>query len=168
MGRKRKQIQRQPNGQPHRPPDVSPATLKRGRDAALSGLRAAEFGTQAGQMRLAGLITQNELDECHRLSGIVAAYRRAIGGPASVVAAAIEKGSHGHSMASQEASADAWQAQAIARYDQATGRLMLRGPAVMRATVKLAADEYMTWQEREWGRVGLAQLALDAQGGRRV
>jgi hypothetical protein len=59
MATRRKAIlRRQPNGQPHREREFPPVQVRRLRDAALSGLRDPEWGTELGRLYLARRISE--------------------------------------------------------------------------------------------------------------
>ena len=61
------QTARQPNGQPKREPrEYPPTQIKRLRDAAVRGMRDAEWGTELGRLSLQGKIT-NEMHAAGRI-----------------------------------------------------------------------------------------------------
>jgi hypothetical protein len=77
---------REPNGRLRRPTAqainaVSPAVLKRMRDAALIGLRDQEWGTELGRLFLQDEIEPYEYAAGKRWGSLVEAYHRATGAP---------------------------------------------------------------------------------------
>jgi hypothetical protein len=87
MGRKNRSTLvpvREPNGRLQRPTAaaigaVSPAEARRLRDAALRGMRDAEWGTELGRLFLADEIESAEFEAGKRWGRLVAAYYQAIG-----------------------------------------------------------------------------------------
>lgn len=171
MGRKRKiGVAREPNGREQREPQAEAAEAKRVLSQLLRQSRDAQFGTAYGQMFVLREIDEHEFAQAKRVAGMLAAYRRALAGPKGLAGLPVERGAGGAPVDPEtpEGIEEAERHKsAVHRYDAVCDRLRWRGQAVMQATVKLCGDEYLTWQEREWAKIGLGQLVLEAQGGRR-
>lgn len=83
-GRKRKQGEREPNGRIARDfrrqlDGPAPGDVRRLRDAALRGLRDAEWGTEPGRLYLVGRLTEARYAALKRVGQVWAAYHWALG-----------------------------------------------------------------------------------------
>jgi hypothetical protein len=73
----------------------SPAEVRRLVDAALAGLRSAEWASQFGQLHLNGKITAAEFSIGQRWAGVVADYDVATQSPQQPRSAKLERGAAG-------------------------------------------------------------------------
>lgn len=73
---------REPNGRPQRERHDSPTEVRRLRDAALSGMRDPEWGTELGRLFLVGKVTPEEFAAGKRWAKLSAAYSIALQSPA--------------------------------------------------------------------------------------
>jgi hypothetical protein len=89
MAKRKTMAKREPNGKPSRAladrstPSTSPAESRRLRDAALTGMRQAEWGTQLGRLFLAHKITSEHYQAGQRWSERAGLYRQALDCPAA-------------------------------------------------------------------------------------
>jgi hypothetical protein len=77
-------VPREPSGRrarAGREPDVTPAQVKRLRDAALAGLQREEWGSELGRLLLTGKIAAEHYAAGRRWSEAMARYRAALGAP---------------------------------------------------------------------------------------
>lgn len=99
MGRKLRKPRRlitarEPSGRPQRHRELAPSEVRRLRDAALCGLKDAEWGTELGRLYLTGAITETMYGAGKRWAEVASRYQAAIGifpvrGPA------LERGARG-------------------------------------------------------------------------
>jgi hypothetical protein len=78
-GRKRSVVAREDNGRAQREREFPPAQVKRLRDAAMRGLRDAEWGTELGRLNLAGKITDSMFAAGKKWAILASQYQAAIG-----------------------------------------------------------------------------------------
>ena len=79
IGRKRSMVEREPNGRAQREREYPPNQIKRLRDAAMAGLRDAEWGTELGRLYLNEVITSAMYAAGKRWREWAASYHHAIG-----------------------------------------------------------------------------------------
>ncbi|MGY2987681.1 hypothetical protein [Bradyrhizobium sp. USDA 4508] len=98
MSRRKHLARREPNGRPqrtplHREPQLPPPTeVRRLIDAALAGMRPAEWGTMLGRLCLAGQITETQFAAGRRWCNLVAEYSQACCSPRIPQSAKLEPG----------------------------------------------------------------------------
>lgn len=82
MGRRRAALaKREANGRIQREHELAPVTVRRLRDAALTGLRDPEWGTELGRLYLAGKLTSEAYAAGKRWRELAARYSRALCSP---------------------------------------------------------------------------------------
>lgn len=136
--------------------------------ARLAGMNPM-LGTPAGVACSMGQISRDEYQQALRVEETVMAYRRAL----QIKGVASPSPNASAQAAPVDPDTDEGQAEArrhrsaVVRYDAMSDALRLRGPAIADATIKFSIGETCTWQEREWAKVGLAQLVDNLRGGNR-
>jgi hypothetical protein len=98
MGSRRKSLaRREPNGRvQRREPDISPGEVRRLRDAALRGLRDAEWASELGRYYLEGKLTHAQFAAGKWWGHLAARYADAIGAKPHPKPIALQRGSAGH------------------------------------------------------------------------
>jgi hypothetical protein len=98
MASRRKSLaRREPNGRVQRQePDISPGEVRRLRDAALRGLRDAEWGSEMGRLYLEGKLNHAQFAAGKWWGRLAARYADAIGAKPHPKPIALERGSAGH------------------------------------------------------------------------
>lgn len=167
MKRTRKGVKaREPNGRPQRERHESPAEVRRLRDAALSGMRDPEWGTELGRLFLVGKVTPQEFAAGKRWAKLSAAYSVALQSPAADPRAMNPEGggqSHPPDADSHEGKAEAERhRRATEAYLSAEGALLEIGVARFYA-VKVVCDRnetlcgYQQLRDLKAGLFGLSE-----------
>ncbi len=147
MGRKKQRNRlvtaREPNGRIQREHDLAPSEVRRLRDAALRGLRDAEWGTELGRLYLEGSLTGAMYAAGKRWREHAGDYRQAIG-IFPVRSASLERGSRGTppDPDSEEGSNQAQrEANAVERFFEAHAALVAAGMGAEHAVRRLCEDD---------------------------
>jgi hypothetical protein len=117
---------REPNGRHSRSPldrivDAhSPTEIKRLRDAALSGLRAPEWGSELGRLLLHGKLTPTQYEAGRRFAVLVREYHSTLGAPDYPKASLNQNARSGHAEGPTEA---VRHQQVILAYDEVINAL---------------------------------------------
>lgn len=163
--KKRKGVKaREANGRPQRQRYESPGEIRRLRDAALSGMRDPEWGTELGRLFLVGKVSPEEYAAGKRWSAMAAEYRSAMLCPRGMGALQLERGSQGQPVdpdtGDGQAEAERHK-RAVAAYLSADADLRIhRGAVVLRAVQRVCEENSaIDYQQLLHLKDGLAVMA---------
>lgn len=163
MGRKKSDRERTPSGQLSRAQASLPQTRANVLRVAAFDQR---FASPAGHAFISGELSASQYERAQEVAGIMAAYHKAIG-VKGIASPSVEQG---RGAAPVDPDTDAGRAEAerdakaVRAFERLRDRLLWRGKAIFDATIKFCEGQHCDWQEREWAKVGLSQLAMDASG----
>lgn len=154
---------REPSGRPQRETEYAPSQIKRLRDAAMRGLRDAEWGTELGRLSLERSITSLMHAAGRRWRDQAAQYRKAIGvfpvrslsvEPVSRAMAPDPDSAEGQEQARRDS-------EAVEQFFAAHAALVMAGSSAENAVRRLCEDDLslVGMSELQAARKGLNALA---------
>jgi hypothetical protein len=157
-GRKRKQVEREPNGRPSRKEQetrYSPAAIKRLADSAVSAAHDPKLGTVLGRLLLQGDITARQAGAGWQWAEIAWEYIQAVGASSlQVKSASLESGAKGEAPDVDSPAGEAISERdkrAVKRYDRALVVLQSQGDSATKACRALCEGRGIapgTWEVR--------------------